>query len=167
MTSKIAQRTLVQCPSAQAAARLGDFFRAHGNPDGDTAQLPLSIEVAVPGLPTPLHLERNVVVTLQAQRRPGDMTPCYHVQWASAQPGPFPLFAGELHVENDEGYDAFWLLIKGSYEPPLGLAGAAFDVIVGSRIAAVCARNLLTRIAESIETEFSAQEARKATVAGR
>jgi hypothetical protein len=166
MTSKIAQRTLVQCPSAQAARRLGDFFRAHGNPDGDTARLPLWTEVAVPGLPTPLHLERNVVATLQAQHRPGDMTPRYHVQWAPAEPGPFPLFAGELHVENDEDYDAFWLALKGTYEPPMGLVGAAFDAIVGSRIAAVCARNLLARIAEAIETEYGADEARKATIAG-
>jgi hypothetical protein len=59
-------------PSAQAGRRLDDFFRAHGNPDGDTTRLPLWIETAVPGLPTPLHLERNVVVTLQAQRIPGD-----------------------------------------------------------------------------------------------
>lgn len=165
MTSKIAQRTLVRCTSAQAGRRLDDFFRAHGNPEGDTARLPLWIETAVPGLPTPLHLERNVVVTLQAQRIPGDMTPRYRAQWAPAEPGPFPLFAGELTVENDEDYDAFWLVLKGTYEPPLGLVGAAFDAIVGSRIAAVCARNLLASIADAIENAYAADEARKATAA--
>jgi hypothetical protein len=163
MTSKIAQRTLVQCPAGQAAARLKEFFRAHGNPDGDTAQLPLWIDAGIPGLPAPLHLERDVIVTLRVNHKPGDMTPRYSVQWAPAEPGPFPLFAGELHVENDEDYDAFWLVLEGTYEPPLGLAGAAFDAILGSRIAAVCARNLLASIAAAVEAEYAAQEARKAT----
>jgi hypothetical protein len=165
MSSKIAQRTLVQCPPAQASRRLHDFFRTHGSRDGDIARLPLWIEVTVPGL-TPLRLDRDVIVTLQAGHRQGDMTPRYHIQWAPAKPGPFPLFAGEMRVENDEDYHAFWLVLKGTYEPPLGLVGAAFDSIVGSRIAAVCARNLLTRIAEAIETEYVADEARKATTAG-
>ena len=89
------------------------------------------------------------------------MTPRYAVAWAPEEPGPFPLFAGELRVENAEDYDAFWLVLRGSYEPPLGLVGAAFDAIVGSRIAAICARNLLTEIADNIETEFAADEARK------
>ena len=88
-------------------------------------------------------------------RHAGDMTPRYAVAWAPEEPGPFPLFAGELQVENAEDYDAFWLVLRGAYEPPLGLVGAAFDYIVGSRIAATCARNLLTEIAESIENAKS------------
>ena len=89
------------------------------------------------------------------------MTPRYSVAWAPEDPGPFPLFAGELRVENAEDYDAFWLVLEGSYEPPLGLVGAAFDRIAGARIAAICARNLLARIADEIETEFTEDEARK------
>ena len=83
----------------------------------------------------------------------------------SSEPGPFPLFAGELQVENAEDYDAFWLVLDGSYEPPFGIAGAAFDRIVGVRIATICARNLLAHIAETIESHYGADEARKAASA--
>ena len=72
MTTRIAQRTLVHCSSAQAARRLGDFFRAHGGPDGDVARVPLWIDATILGLPTPLHLERNVVVTMQSIGGPVD-----------------------------------------------------------------------------------------------
>jgi hypothetical protein len=166
MATRILQRTLVQCPAAQAAHRLRDFVAAHGNPDGDTARVSLWIGASVPGLPTPLRLERTVIVTLRPARHPADMTPRYSVAWAPEEPGPFPLFAGELRVENDEDYDAFWLVLEGTYDPPLGLVGAAFDRIVGSRIAAICLRNLLAQIAESIEADYVADEARKTAASG-
>jgi hypothetical protein len=164
MTTRIAQRTLVQCPLAQAAHRLTGFFRAHGNAAGDTARLSLGIDARVAGLPVPLHLERAVIVTLRPAHRAADMTPRYTVAWAPEEPGPFPLFAGELRVDGAEDYDAFWLVLEGSYEPPLGLVGAAFDAILGARIASTCARNLLAQIAESVEAAFAADEARKVTV---
>ena len=161
MATKIVQQTLVQCPPSQAASRLRRFVAAHGNPDGDTARIVLGLDASLLGLPAPLRLERSVIVTIHGDHRSGDMTPRYAVAWAPEEPGPFPLFAGELQVENAEDYDAFWLVLRGTYEPPLGLVGAAFDYIVGSRIAAICARNLLGEIADSIESEFAADEARK------
>jgi hypothetical protein len=161
MMTKLVQQTLVKCPPAQAARRLRQFVAEHGNPDGDTARVVLGLDASLLGLPAPLRLERSVIVTMHGDRHTGDMTPRYAVAWAPEQPGPFPLFAGELQVENAEDYDAFWLVLRGSYEPPLGLVGAAFDYIVGSRIAAICARNLLTEIADSIERAFAADEARK------
>ena len=163
MSTRIAQRTLVHCPPAQAAQRLSAYVREHGAADAGTAKLPLFVEAGIPGLPAPLRFERSVVVTLQPHHLSGDMTPRYSVQWAPAEPGPFPLFAGELRVENDEDYHAFYLVLEGSYEPPLGLVGAGFDVIVGSRIAALCARNLLAAIADAIESAFAHDEAQKAT----
>jgi hypothetical protein len=164
MATRITQRTLVRCPSAQSAKRLADVFREHGNDAGDTAKLSLFLELSVPGLTEPLRLKRAVIVTLQPHHVKGDMEPRYRVQWAPAEPGPFPLFAGELRVEGDVDYNSFFLALDGSYEPPLGLIGAGFDVIVGSRVAAVCARNLLALIAENIESAFAADEARKAMV---
>jgi hypothetical protein len=164
MTTRLVQRTLVACAAGQAARRLDDFFRSHKHEDG-AAYLPLWIDVRLPGLPAPMHVERGVSVTIEPAHRSGDMTPRYRVRWAPSEPGPFPLFSGELRVENAEDYDAFWLCLDGTYEPPLGLVGAAFDAIVGFRIAASCARNLLAQIADAIEAEFAADEARKVTTA--
>jgi hypothetical protein len=162
MSTRISQRTLVTCPPAQSAHRLRDFFREHGKGDGDTAKLPLFLEIGVPGIRETLRLERSVIVTLQSAHLAGDMESRYRVQWAPEKPGPFPLFSGELRVEGDEDYNAFYLVLEGSYEPPLGLIGAGFDAVVGARIAAACARNLLSQIADSIEDNFAIDEARKA-----
>ena len=161
MKSKIAQKTRVQCPLPQAAQRLRAFFAAHGNRDGDVALLPLSIDVTFPALDVPMRIARNVIVTITPDHKPADMVPRYHVAWEPEGAGLFPLFAGELNVESDDDYDAFWLTLLGTYKPPLGLVGAAFDVVVGSHIAAICARNFLATIAESIEAAFVADEANK------
>jgi hypothetical protein len=78
------------------------------------------------------------------------MAPSYHVGWAPAQRGPFPLVDGSLQVERTVDYDAFYLVLQGSYQPSLGIVGAAFDAIVGARIASLCSRNLFALIAEGI-----------------
>ena len=108
-----------------------------------------------------MHIARNVIVTIRPDHKPADMSPRYQVAWEPEGAGLFPLFAGELNVESDDDYDAFWLALRGTYEPPLGLVGAAFDMVVGTHVAAVCARNLLATIAQSIEAAFVADEARK------
>jgi hypothetical protein len=123
----------------------------------------LFLDLNVPGVSAPLRVKRAVIVTLQLHQLQGDMEPRYLVQWAPAEPGPFPLFAGELRLEGDEDYDSFNLVLDGSYEPPLGLVGAGFDAIVGSHIAGICARNLLSTLAERIERAFALDETRKAS----
>ena len=52
-------------------------------------------------------------------------------------------------------------MLNGSYEPPLGAVGAAFDAVVGHKIAENTARNLLAVIADSIEADFVAVEESK------
>jgi hypothetical protein len=163
MATQIFQRTLVHCPSAQSARRLANAFSDHGNQAGDTSKLLLFLNLNVPGVSAPLRVKRAVIVTLQRHPLEGDMDPRYLVQWAPAEPGPFPLFAGELRLEGDEDYDTFNLVLEGSYDPPLGLVGAGFDVIVGGHIAGICARNFLSTVADRIERAFAIDEARKVT----
>jgi hypothetical protein len=151
----------VRCPLAQGAKRLGGLFAKNGNADGDTALLDLRVDVAVPGLPSALHLEREVVATMQFRQPPGDMTPHFDVQWAPRTPGPFPLFAGRLSIEAADDYDSFTLALRGDYDPPLGLVGKGFDAAVGNTIANATALDLLERIKSRIEADFRADEARK------
>jgi uncharacterized membrane protein len=44
------------------------------------------------------------------------------------------------------------LEIEGNYEPPGGVAGAAFDAILGHRIAAESIHDLLVRFQSAFET---------------
>lgn len=159
--SHLQKRISVACPLAQAGVRLGDFFREHGNANGDTAKLSLHVDVKLPGLPMRVTLQRAVIVTLQPHRLPGDMTPRFNVQWAPEHPGPFPLFSGELLVESGDDYNTFTICLRGDYTPPLGIAGAGFDFLLGNYVAGVTASNLLHVIRDSIASKFEASEAGK------
>jgi hypothetical protein len=159
--SQLKQEVTVACPLAQAATRLQRYFREHGNREGDIAKLTLSIELDIPGVPTPLTLKRSVVATIQPHHLAADMEPRYLVQWAPEVPGPFPMFSGELIVESMDDYNSFRLRLGGEYSPPLGLLGQAFDQAMGNHIARAAAGDLLRRIKEAIERDFQADEAAK------
>ena len=149
--STLSERVLVNCPLAQASLRINEFFRAHGNDDGDVARLDLH----------GAGQERAVIATIGLRHLPADMTPRYRVEWATEKPGPYPRFAGEVFVEGSDDYDVFWLTLKGRYEPPLGVVGKAFDAIAGHRIAAATAMDLLTRMKTEMETLYLVAESEK------
>ena len=159
--SHLEQRLSVACPLAQAGVRLAEFFKAHGNANGDTARLSLRVSVNVPGIRTPVALRRAVIATLQKHSLPADMAPRYRVQWAPENGGPFPLFAGEILVEGGDDYNSFILYLQGDYTPPLGIAGAGFDYVIGNHVAHNTAADLLHNVRDFIEKAFSASEANK------
>lgn len=160
--SKLIERTVVHCSVNQAARHLAKYFQARGNSEGDVAKLSLRADVPIPGSKDGMRLERTAIATLVPIHRTGDMAPHYAVTWLPEKSGPYPAFSGELVIENADDYSSFYLVLKGTYEPPLGAVGAAFDAIVGHRIAESTARNLLATIADSIEADFTAVENSKA-----
>ncbi|MFY9778999.1 MAG: hypothetical protein WAJ85_00640 [Candidatus Baltobacteraceae bacterium] len=163
--STLSERTRVEVPAAQSQARLAEYFHTLAGRRNGTVRLSLSLPVTFPGLVIPLSLQRTVVATLTPFRLPGDVAPRREVHWAPLRPGPFPSFRGELTVEAAEDGRAFWLELEGTYEPPIGLIGEAFDAVVGHNIARVTALNLLGRIKASLEDAARADEA-GAEVAG-
>ena len=165
--STISERTLVHCSVNQAARHLARYFKARGNSDGEVARLSLRAEVPVPGSKGKMQLERTAIATLVPRHKPGEMTPHYGVTWAPEAVGPYPTFTGDLAIESGDDYQSFYLALHGTYEPPLGALGAAFDAVVGHRIAEMTARNLLAVIADSIEADFLAVERTKADARNR
>jgi hypothetical protein len=141
---------------------LARYFKARGNTDGDIARLSLRADVPVPGSHDGVRLERTAIATLKPLHKPGEMLPHYGVTWTPERGGPFPAFSGDLAIENADDYNTFYLVLRGTYAPPLGAVGAAFDAVVGHRIAQSTARNLLATIADSIEADFLAVETTKA-----
>jgi hypothetical protein len=75
------------------------------------------------------------------------------ILWQPHDGGPYPTFRGVLSVE-EEGGTHCRLDLDGSYEPPLGIAGAVFDAVVGHRIAVSAARTLLEEIKTGCELAF-------------
>jgi hypothetical protein len=67
--------------------------------------------------------------------------------------GLYPTFRGTLSVEEEAG-NFCRLDLDGAYTPPLGLAGAAFDAMLGHRIAVEIARAFLDEIRIGIELPF-------------
>jgi hypothetical protein len=137
------------------------FFRAHGNADGDIARLRLRVSARIPGSSEPMSIERVAIATISPCRIPGAMLTRYAVSWAPEDHGPFPMFVGKLAIESGDDYHSFFIVLSGEYTPPLGPFGAAFDALIGHRIAESTARNLLETIAQEIEGDFRAAETKK------
>lgn len=148
--SAISAKELVHAPLASADRMLNAFFAAHPGPEG-AARIILHAR----------DLQRPAVVTLRSAHRPGDMTPRYAVHWEPEGGGPYPVFEGFLGVGASDDYDEFFLTLEGEYEPPLGLAGKMFDVVLGNRIAGETARALLADVTREIEARVAQEEAAK------
>ena len=84
----------------------------------------------------------------------------WRIHW-KPQAGPYPEFNGELTVRADETYKTSILELTGSYRPPGGALGAAFDWAAGSRIATLTAQTLLRQIADGMEARYHSDELAK------
>ena len=136
--STIHEFATVACPFDEVPDRL----RAHF--EGGTAVLPLRVKLGE------LKIERDVEFHLKSK-------PAYpgykllDVSWAPKDGGPYPAFAGTLSVAEDA---AGWsrIEIDGTYSPPFGIAGAAFDAAVGHRIAQGTVTELLAELKRILVT---------------
>ncbi len=160
MVSHLKQKTLVACPVAQARSRIAEFIAQNSTDGGTSLHISLGFHLSGRDGGVAMALERPVALDLTLRTRASELEPRFEVAWQPSDAGPYPVFTGELSIENED-YDSFWLVLEGTYEPPFGLMGSAFDAIVGKRIAAQSGRELLARIASSIEAGFQAAEAEK------
>jgi len=140
--STLEQTAVVQVPFAQAADFVEEFFGAQK--DGADYHLQLVVPGATIGVPG-MTMEKDVRLRLLRERGP-NQTIVFALHWAPENGGPYPEFDGSLVVEQDETYETCRLRLRGTYEPPLGIAGKVFDVAIGSRIAGATAHKLLERI---------------------
>jgi hypothetical protein len=152
MISQLHVNRAVDCPVAQASRFLEQFFAEHAA--DDAAVLALRVPIVLPGLPT-LMLARDCVVHLTPIRRDA-MIALYTVTWAPVAGGPFPRFSGTISLPTADGYESCRIALDGTYEPPLGALGEAFDRTLGRAIAESTGRDLLERIAIFIERAFRA-----------
>ena len=99
------------------------------------------------GLRISLRKPVDVRTENQSEWANGDLS--IRLRW-EPDGGPFPTFDGVLRMESGEdgGVD---FALEGSYEPPGGVPGKAFDALLGHRIAATTARDFLERLRRYIE----------------
>lgn len=149
--STILQKQTVDAPAAAAGRLLQTYLDAHPKHESGGVRLVLRAHT----------LEQAAVVTLTPAHRPQDMAPRFTVHWEAEGDRPYPVFDGVLTVEGGDDYDEFRLALEGTYKPPLGIAGKAFDLVVGHRIAERTAQELLADIAGVMEARFANEEAAK------
>jgi len=142
----------VHCPFKDVPANAAAYVAALPSENGKAM---VGMQVAFDNL----ILERRADLVL----RHGHAYPGYEVMEIELRPhggGPYPHFTGTLTVE-DDGRNCCRLDLNGTYDPPLGVAGAVFDAVVGHGIAVAAIRHLLGEIKTAFELAFQ----RGATVA--
>ncbi|HET9029896.1 MAG TPA: hypothetical protein VFN49_06935 [Candidatus Aquilonibacter sp.] len=158
--STLFHRRYLACPYDRARLALHDAlndFAETGEPQLARLRVPLpGVETAGPAL------EKDVVLTYGHGTDPLHFDQPWTVRWAPSNGGPFPTFNGTLTVRADEDYSTCALELRGTYEPPLGAAGAMFDTVLGSRIASATARELLREVGSRIEQRYREEEQAKA-----
>jgi hypothetical protein len=149
--SQISERRVVACPYHLAQRYLAEMV---GSKVASPA--PLALTLALPGA----ELVKEVTVTYGAAIDPMHFDQPWTVHW-KPNAGPYPEFDGELTVRADETYSSSLLELQGSYRPPGGIAGAAFDAAVGNRIASATAQALLDRLGREMESRYRRDERSK------
>ncbi|MBV8197075.1 MAG: hypothetical protein JO263_02990 [Candidatus Eremiobacteraeota bacterium] len=151
--SQLLERRFVGCPYHLAQEYLAQMI----GPKVSSPPAPLTLTLSLPGA----ELIKEVVVTYGAAIDRMHFDEPWKVHW-KPKAGPYPEFDGELTVRADETYSSSQLELQGSYRPPGGALGAAFDVAVGSRIARATAQALLERLGSAMESRYARDERSKA-----
>ena len=100
----------------------------------------------------PLEIGAEIAVTVgeiseQAYDAPNSQVTRIPIEWAAAQrPRLFPIMNAELSIYPLTATET-QLDFLGRYDPPLGMAGAALDAMVGHRIAEASVHRLVADVA--------------------
>jgi hypothetical protein len=157
--TNVLQRLPVACPYHLAEQYLAGIV-APSVESGRTDR----IELAAPIDVRDRHVAtvvKAVDVTYGRGEDPMHFDQVWIVKWTPHGGGLYPTFTGTLTVRSDEDYNGCVLELAGEYEPPMGALGAAFDAIVGSRLAAGTASELLRAVGERLTERYRENEASK------
>lgn len=136
-------------PVARLQAGLEEYFERMRQPDGSarlTLRVPLDDVKALEGL----SLSHDVVAVVRKGRDEQNLNDVMHIRWSPAGGGPYPSFSGTLATWTDGDAAQSAIELDGTYEPPLGEAGYAFDEAIGRTIAHRTARALLEDLAAGV-----------------
>jgi hypothetical protein len=151
--SELDEALVVRCPYHLAQGYLADSVGARA---ASGEQRTLTLTAVVPGM----ELSKAVMVSFGAAVDPMHFDQPWRIHW-KPESGLYPEFEGELTVRADETYETSRLQLRGSYRPPGGIAGAAFDRVAGGRIASSTARALLRRLGDEMEARYQHDEQAK------
>lgn len=146
----------LNCPYHLARGYLSQDV-ANRSASGKATRITLS--APLPGI----ALHKDVDVTFAKGADPMHFDEPWKLHWKPAGGGPYPDFQGELTVRAGEDYPVAILELVGSYAPPGGAAGAAFDAVAGNWIAFATAQQLLKELGDEMEARYRREEDHKRT----
>lgn len=147
--TRLRERAAVRCPIAEAQGRLEAYFAKRRDPDGKT-RLALKVPLDGAGLFRGLALEHDVVIVASRGRDEQNLNDVIDVAWEPEGGGTFPTFAGTLVAWAEHDPSKSFIELDGTYSPPGGTGGEAFDETIGRAIAQRTAQTLLRDIARAI-----------------
>jgi hypothetical protein len=152
--SDLYETYFVKCPYHLAEGYLGEDMRGRA---ASHAPYTIALRATIGGA----DLTKEVVVTVAAGVDPMHFDRPWKIHWTPKGGGPYPDFDGELTVRADENYTSAILELRGTYRPPGGRLGAAFDHVAGARVATATAQTLLSDVARGMETRYHRDEQAK------
>ena len=147
---ELAVSTPVKAPGEFALAFLNTYIRDQAAGSGEAQ---LSLRFPLRRLFGGLVLEREVTVQVDYLPRSPDGFHHLAIHWQPDDTTIFPTFDGRIEAQ-PEGPQACFLSIVGTYDVPLGVAGALFDAVVGYRIARGTLEGLLAEFKTLIEEDY-------------
>jgi len=143
---ELRERIEVACPAGEAEEGLLAFFSAREDVDGMTR-----MRLRVPIAGSNLSLEREVRVEARRSRDDENLNDLVHVSWQAENAVVFPRFEGALIAWGDGSPETSFVELRGTYTPPLGVAGQLFDDAIGYQIAQATAQQFLRDVKRDIE----------------
>jgi hypothetical protein len=162
MVSKITVERVARCPFSVAHEYAEEFLREI---DQRGAEIRVRLRDFVPTRRGKLRRRVRIVFDRRIdEAESGRAHDAVALHW-SAGTRFFPDFHGTLRLRI-ASVDETLLTLEGEYRPPLGPLGAAFDVLVGRRIARSTMSELVGRIAKAMERREDAYRASAAPGGG-
>lgn len=142
----------------RAAAELEHYMNRRRRGNGDiVASLHLDLSALGPAaLPS---VEHSVRMQFTPSRDESG-EPQYRVSWHPVPGGPYPHFNGSMRLVPGGDPRTTVLEVSGSYDPPLGALGAAFDAVIGRHIAGATLRAFVADITRGVSPETSSDSRR-------
>jgi hypothetical protein len=144
----------VRAPSGFTLAFAWSYFKQQAEVPG-TSNLPLRLPLDAIARGLALHQP----VAVEARYVEGDGTPdAIDISWSPEESAAFPTFSGSLRTSSENDGDCR-LTLEGTYTAPGGIAGAAFDMVVGGRIARATIHALLEQVRAAAEADYRTRSA--------
>jgi len=144
----------VQCSTDVTQARIESYFTSLRGANG-VAHLRLRVPVDFDDRKLGLSVDREVRVEVKRTRDDDNLNDVLRIGWNPEGRTILPVFQGTLVVWGEDDPRQSYIELNGTYTPPLGETGKAFDAVIGHRIASSTARELLRDLKRAVESPRS------------